>query len=428
MSNRPSFHLSPGSSCLRAARALFTWPVISGQLLSVSLALILSSCAPSPTQSDGSPQGNAEAQYASAWHTVAADYVDKTHHGQNWSRWRQRYQGQLLDADDAKVAIDTMLASLDDHYTRFLAKSAMKEQRLHINAKLFGVGMQIGVKEGRLLVIAPLEGTPADKAHLQPNDHISAINGTSSLGLSVQEAADQIRGPKGTPITLTIQRKGTQPFDLTLKRAEIPLQSVFTKELKEAPNLAYIRLASFLGETVPVEFIQTWEKLQDREGLILDLRGNSGGLLQNALLISDLFLGDKTVVSIDGRTAFQTQVLKAKEPQAITVPTVILVDKGSASASEIVASALQDNDRATLLGTTTFGKGLVQKVVTMPGGAGLNMTIARYRTPKGTDIHKQGVTPDVEVKLKWPTNPKEPLEDTQLNAAIAYLNALLTHH
>lgn len=336
----------------------------------------------------------AEKLYDEAWNMIHDEYVDGSFNGQEWSRWRDRYKGRLQDAEDAYVAIGTMVASLNDEYTRFLMPRDMHEQTMSIDSRLYGVGVQISMLENKLVVVTTIDGTPAEKAGLMPKDLITHINGHETAGLSVEDAADRIRGEKGTYVTLTIKR-GEQTFSKRIQRDEIKLKSVFTKPLSDK-RIGYIRLSSFISETMMSEMDEITRQLQNKQALILDLRGNYGGLFANATEIADMFLERGRIVSIVDREKVQ-RTYSAHPGMISRVPVVVLIDGGSASASEILGGALKDNRRATLIGTQSFGKGLVQKINTLSDGTGLNITISKYLTPNGTDINKKGITPDITV-------------------------------
>jgi carboxyl-terminal processing protease len=360
--------------------------------------------------------------YDSVWQAVEDRFVDTGTNHQKWAIWRHRYDAKLQQVEDAYVAIDTMLASLNDDYTRLMPPKDMAAQNMHIAAKLFGVGLQIAVKQKKLLVVAPMPNTPASQAGLQSLDHITHVDNTPTEGLTVEEAANKIRGPKGTQVTLNILRGSTR-LVVPLKRAEIHVQSVEVKALKTAPQIGYVQLSTFISETATDELQEALAKLDNKQGLILDVRNNPGGLLSNALAVADLFLDAGDIVTVENRQ-HQTQHYGALPGQLFAGPIIVLINGGSASASEIVAGALQDHHRAQLVGTTSFGKGLVQQVLDMPGKAGLTLTVSRYRTPSGRDIHIKGIQPDVTVPLDFRQPfPETPDSDPQVKKAIA----LLTH-
>lgn len=341
-----------------------------------------------------------QALYDEVWKLIDTKYVDASQNNQDWQKWRHKYDSVLHNDKDAYVAIETMLASLNDPYTRFLDPDAFSDENQSISGTLFGIGIQIGVKDDKLTVIAPIENTPADKAGLKANDLILEINNKSTKGMSVKDAADLIRGPKGTSVTLLIKRDGVSQRVYTIMRDKIDVKSVSITPPKTAhidQNVGYIRLNSFLSHTASDEIREALKKLSKKDGYILDIRSNPGGLLTNAINISDMFLTSGAIVSTVDRDGYK-ETQRVDGNPITTKPLVVLIDGGSASASEILSGALKDNGRAVLIGTKSFGKGLVQEINKLPNGAGVNITTQRYLTPNGTDINKKGITPDVEVK------------------------------
>lgn len=340
--------------------------------------------------------------YDEVWRLINLKYVDQTDNSQDWNIWRHKYDGKMKTKEDAYVAIDTMLASLNDPYTRFLDPKEFAEETSSIKGSLQGIGIQIGMKDGNLVVIAPIEGSPADKAGILTDDLILEIDGTSTKGITIDKAADKIRGNAGTSVTLLVKRKNEEPKKYTITRAEIEIKSVSVKtpiETKIPDSIQYIRLSSFISKNAASEVLNILKSTSNtKKGYILDLRSNPGGLLSNAILISDMFLQGGGIVSTVDRYGYK-DTTRAAKLRITNKPLVVLVNKGSASASEIFSGAMKDNCRATLVGEQTFGKGLVQEINRLSDDAGVNITIQRYLTPSGTDIHKKGITPDVIVKL-----------------------------
>ena len=244
------------------------------------------------------------------------------------------------------------------------------------------------------------KGSPAEKAGLKANDKILKIDGASTKGMTTKEASDKIRGKEGTQVKLLIKR-GNEEKTFVVTRAVITLKAISAKPpegVKIDENLGYIRLSTFLNKNATKEMTDILGTLSDKEGYILDLRSNPGGLLTNAILISDLFLNGGRIVSTVDRDGYK-ETQEASEDVFTNKPLVILINEGSASASEILSGALKDNKRAVIIGTKSFGKGLVQEINKLPDGSGVNVTIQKYLTPNGTDINKKGITPDVEVKI-----------------------------
>lgn len=354
--------------------------------------------------------------YEEAWRMLKEEYVDGSFNGQNWSKWQHHYDGKLKDPDDAYVAIATMVASLNDEYTRFLQPRDMSEQNMSIDSRLYGVGIQISKRENKLLVLATIDDTPAEKAGLMPKDQITFIDGVETAGMSVEDAADHIRGEKGTYVTLMIKR-GKQDLEKRIQRDEIKIKSVFTKPLDDS-RIGYVRLSSFISETMLSELEEIMKKLANKQALVIDLRGNYGGLFTNAVEIADLFLDKGDIVSIVNRE-HDRRLYEAHPGTLYQKPMVVLIDGGSASASEILSGALKDNKRATLIGAQSFGKGLVQKINPLSNGSGMNITISKYLTPNGTDINKKGIEPNVKVAYTEADFLAQ--RDPQLNRAIEYL-------
>ncbi len=345
---------------------------------------------------------NDAALYDMVWKIVNTKYIDQTNNGQDWQRWRYKYDDKIKTPEDAYVAIDTMVASLNDRYTRFVNPKEFEEEKSLIKGSLYGIGIQIGLRDGKILIISPIEDTPGEKAGLLAEDEILAIDDESTKGMSIDKAADRIRGKKGTTVKLLIKRKNVPNKTYEIVRDEIEIKAISLKtpeNFKLDERIGYIRLGSFMGRNVGNEFKDIMLKYKDKEGIIIDLRANTGGLLNNAIQISDLFLDDSIIVSTVDRDGYKDTSRSTKRYFS-SQPLVILINKGSASASEIMSGALKDNQRAILIGENTFGKGLVQEVKSLtPFGAGLNITVQKYLTPNGTDINKKGIAPDIEIKL-----------------------------
>ena len=317
-----------------------------------------------------------------------------------------------------------MVSSLNDQYTRFLPPKENEEEANSINASLKGIGVQIGLRDGKLQVVAPLEDTPAEKAGLLAGDEILEIDGVSTKDLSVDKAADKIRGPEGSRVTLLIKRNNSEPKHYVIKRANIVVKSVSQKTPfdTEIPHeFCYIRLSSFISRNAADEFGSIINSTPNAKGYIIDLRSNPGGLLSNAIYISDMFLDGAIIVSTVDKDGYKdTQI--ASSNVYTQQPVVILIDKGSASASEIFAGAMKDNNRAILIGDQSFGKGLVQEIVKTPYNTSVHVTTQKYLTPDGIDINKKGIDPHIFVELT--EDDIENKNDAQLKKAVDILTKL----
>lgn len=362
--------------------------------------------------------------YDNVWRLINNKFVDQTNNYQDWQQWRHKYDSKIQTNEDAYVAINTMLASLNDPYTKFLDPKEFAEETSSIKGSLKGIGIQIGVKDGKLMVIAPIEDTPAEKAGLLADDEILEIDGVSTKGITVDKAADKIRGREGTQVTLLIKRKDSEPKSYTITRAEIEIKSISQKapvDVKIPNDFCYIRLSSFISRNAASEFASILNNNRHKKGFIIDLRSNPGGLLTNAIYISDMFLDGGTIVSTIDRDGYK-ETQRASSGVYTRKPVVVLINKGSASASEIFSGAMKDNHRAVIVGEQSFGKGLVQEINKLPYEAGVNITIQKYLTPNGTDINKKGITPDIEVALTEEDIKNK--NDVQLKKAIEVLNKM----
>jgi carboxyl-terminal processing protease len=307
-------------------------------------------------------------------------------------------------------AIRGMLRTLDPH-SSFMPQDVYREMQVETEGRFGGLGIEITVRDDVLTVVAPIEGTPAFRAGLLAGDQIVKIEGETTKDMSLIDAVKKLRGPEGTAVTISIFRKGfTDPQDFTLTRAVIQIKSVRWKKLPD--DIGYIKLRSF-QKTTTDELEDALHDLEEQriKGLVLDLRNNPGGLLEQAISVSDEFLeAGKLIVYTKGRLASQNMKGFSKNDRAhIGYPIAILVNGGSASASEIVAGALQDLGRATVIGSQSFGKGSVQTIIPLSDGSGLRLTTAKYYTPKGREINGKGITPDIVVEE--PQAPQEPEEE-----------------
>ncbi len=339
------------------------------------------------------------------WQIIYRDFLDSSGKFQksNWINIRKEFLSKTYsDSNEAYDAIRDMLSSLDDSYTRFLEPKEFNQMRIDTSGELTGVGIQI-VKDQQsddLIIISPIEGTPAFDAGIKAKDKILSIDDISTKGMNIEDAVKLIRGKRGTKVKLEILR-GSKSFFKVLLREKIEIKSVSSKVnlTKNGLLIGYVRIKQFNANASR----ETKDAIKDLEtkkvaGYVLDLRSNPGGLLESSIDISRHFINKGVIVSTLSKDGLKET--KRGNGQALTKkPLVVLVNEGSASASEIVSGAIKDNKRGKLVGKKTFGKGLVQSMRTLVDGSGLTVTVAKYLTPNGTDINKSGIVPDIEVKM-----------------------------
>jgi carboxyl-terminal processing protease len=319
--------------------------------------------------------------------------------GEVFERVRADYVESVSDEQLVEAAINGMLTSLDPH-SSYLNNKNFRDMQVQTRGEFGGLGIEVTMENGLVKVVSPIDDTPAFHAGIKPGDYITHLNGEAVMGLTLNEAVEKMRGPENSEIKLTIRREGKEPFDVAVTRAKIKIESV--RSHLEGPDVGYIRITTF-NEQTDTGLNKAMQKLRDQsgdklKGIVLDLRNNPGGLLDQAVAVSDAFLEKGEIVSTRGRRADETQRFNARPGDITTgLPLVVLINGGSASASEIVAGALQDHHRAVLLGTKSFGKGSVQTIIPLPGHGAMRLTTARYYTPSGRSIQAKGIEPDIEV-------------------------------
>ena len=320
--------------------------------------------------------------------------------GDVFKRIRDDYVESVSDEELIEFAIQGMLTQLDPH-SSYLDEESFRDMRMQTRGTFGGLGIEVTMENGLVKVVAPIDDTPADRAGIMAGDYITHLDGEAVMGLSLDDAISRMRGEIGADIVITVSRKGTEkPFDVTIKRDEIKLRSV---RHRTEGSVGYVRISAFNEQTTPgLEKAVT--KLRDElgdkmKGLVLDLRVNPGGLLTEAISVSDAFLNQGEIVSTRGRDGADAQRFNARKGDLIDgLPLVVLINGGSASASEIVAGALQDHRRAVIMGTKSFGKGSVQTIIPLPGHGAMRLTTSRYYTPSGRSIQAEGISPDIVVE------------------------------
>ena len=348
-------------------------------------------------------QDSPKAVLDEAWQIVNREYVDGSFNKTDWQVTRQDLLSKNYTSREAAyTALRKALEKLEDPYTRFMDPKQYEALKSQISGELTGVGMRLDEDEKTkaITVVEPMENSPALKAGIQAGDTILEIEGKPTKGMTVADAAQVIRGAEGTKVTLRIARQGKSEFDITLTRAKIEVVTVRSSLKKEAnKNVGYIRLQEFSAHAGE-QMQRAIKNLSDQkaDAFVLDLRGNPGGLLSVSIDIAQMWMDSGAIVRTVYR-AGDSQEMRANRTAITDKPLVVLVDNNSASASEILAGALKDNKRATVMGDQTFGKALVQSTHPLSDGSGLAVTIAHYYTPNGTDISKKGVTPDVKVEV-----------------------------
>ena len=319
--------------------------------------------------------------------------------GDVFQRVQEQYVEEVTDKELIESAISGMLQSLDPH-SSYLSAESYKDMQVKTKGTFGGLGIEITMEDGVVKVVSPIDETPAALAGMQSGDLIIGINGESIRGLSINDAVSQLRGPIGSNVTITVVRNKQEPFELVIKRDIIKIRSVRHNIIN---NVGYIRLTTF-SETTTEGMENSIKKIQGElgkkfQGLILDLRNNPGGLLSQSISVSDSFLDRGEIVSTKGRKNGDASRVFAKKGDVINgKPLVVLINSGSASASEIVAGALKDHSRAIIIGTRSFGKGSVQSIIPLPGNGAMRLTTARYYTPSGVSIQAKGIEPDILVE------------------------------
>lgn len=368
--------------------------ILSILLLSTPLETIKEPLAKKTQEIIANQTVSPERLFLNCWRTIKNQYVDPKLNGQDWSRWKDHYLPYMKTNDDVYVAVNSMLQSLNDPYSRFMNMPEYEYQNIKLESNLMGIGITIMKIADKTVVSSVIEDSPAQKSGILVGDIIHKINEQEIQGISLEDIVNMIRGPKNTFVNFEIIRN-KKIINKRVKRDVIKLKSVTAKMFSN--NVAYIEVSSFMGMSVAKEFESALKEVNNADGLIIDLRGDVGGLLTNAVIIANMFVDKGTLVNVVYRNGEKINMPAQKSSIFKDKPIVILVNKGTASASEILTGALRDNKKAVLVGEKTYGKNSVQQIIPMQNKTGMNLTVAKYLMPNNEDIHRVGIKPDYEV-------------------------------
>lgn len=330
--------------------------------------------------------------FINAWRTAKIEYVDSSMNNQDWYRWRVKYVSQIKTLDDANVAINTMLASLNDPYTKFLQSKSFSEQKIILDSKITGIGVMFNQSGDEIVVNHILDNSPAQTQNIMAGDTIVSIDNLDVKNMTLEEIHAYIEGAKEKNIKIAVKR-GDEILVKELEKKEIHIDTMNYRITKD--NIGIITLSNIMGERAVLDFKNILLKTNSAKGIIIDLRNNYGGILANAVIMADLILEkDKKIVSIESRGVSKFQISADDEAVFVQKPIVILVNKRTASAAEILAGVLKDSAGAVLLGENTYGKNSIQQVIPMTNSSGMIITGAKYILPNGEDIHDVGIAPD----------------------------------
>lgn len=361
--------------------------------------------------------------YNTVWTTINNEYIDTTYNNQDWDKWKNKYYDTIKTEEDAIIAIDSMLNSLDDIYTIFFPPSNYEEVSTSLSGKTEGIGFYLSEHKKGFKIEEINPNSPAEKCGLKVGDIILSIDNNIIKDTDTNSAMELLSKEEGETVSLVIKRKkeNDKTYNVKVEKYDINPVSLtpIAKRVKIPENIMYAKIDSFANKQSAQYFYDAYKKLPTVKGIIIDLRENSGGYVDRAATIANMFLKNKTIVTTIDRNN-KIEEIKANEHLLTDAPIVVLINSGSASASEIFAATMKDNKRAKIVGTTSFGKGIVQRVDSLPNGAGLNFTVKKYLTPNGDNIHKKGVEPDYHVEMKLLDYILN--KDSQLLFAIELLN------
>ncbi len=359
--------------------------------------------------------------FIQAWRDSKNQYYDPQMNGQNWLKWKEHYLPYIKTNEDVYIAVNSMLQSLNDPHSRFMDISEFENQNINIESNISGIGISITEIKGKIVIAGTIDNSPAQKANLLPGDTILQINGKNLNKISLIETINLIRGDKNSTVTLTVKRKNNI-FTKSLKRDIVNIKSVYSKKLEN--GMGYIQVVSFMGKNVPMEFKKALEEQKQSRALIIDLRGDAGGLLTNAITIANMFIKKGTIVNVVYRNGIKIPIPAQKMSTIKERPIAILINSRTASASEVLAGTLRDNINATIIGESSYGKNSIQQIIPLPNKTGMNLTIAKYIMPSGEDIHLRGIKPNYYIDYTRENYVKN--QDPQLDKAKMFLkNELL---
>jgi carboxyl-terminal processing protease len=365
-------------------------------------------------------QPKARRLFIEALQHIETLYVDEQFNHQKIARWKDRYYDQIQNVDDAFVAIESTIASLNDPYTHFFRPDQYAEQNMALSSKLYGIGVEISIVNDAVTIMNLLPNSPAMACKcLHMGDVITHIDGVPVHGWTTMNVAKRIRGKKGTAVILTVQPPEGKSENVKVIRDEIDLLHVQVIDVPKHPEIGFIRLQSFMGAGIANEFRHALDAVKTRPYLIIDLRNNGGGMLSNAIEIADFFLDEQVIVQVDGRGTTYDRIYKGHRGTVYDGKVALLINEGSASASEVLAGALHEQKKALLVGRQTYGKGMVQEVVPLDAyPVGLTLTVAHYLTPQGQDLNHVGLAPDLKLTETRIRQASKQGEDVVLGEAI----------
>lgn len=356
--------------------------------------------------------------YVNAWRTAKQEYVDESMNNQDWFRWRMRYAKHIKTLDDANVAINTMLSSLNDPYTKFLLSKSFSKQKVILDSKITGVGVLLNKTGDEIVVNHILKNSSAQSENVLAGDSILSINDIDVKNMSLEEIHEYLENLKGKKVVLKIKR-GDEILTKELERKEIALDTMSYKITKD--NIGIIKLSNIMGEKALKDFKKILDETNYTKGIVIDLRNNYGGILANAIQMADYILSENEIVSIESRGKTKLKIYADEKAFFIQKPIVILVNKKTASAAEILAGALTCSADAILLGERTYGKNSIQQVIPMANKSGLMITSDKYILPNGADIHNIGIKPDYEILVSKQTKGK----DLLMEEAVKLINGVV---